>query len=155
MTRRNPPVDGAAIVTEIVQFGEKGIQRQRQDKRVKKYLAQKRPKEKERLYDYRTCACLGYNMALKDDAPKDLLDFLHQEHQWAVDRLTEYDPAALVQLGYKVPASVFQRDLFPTDQTPEVRLTPWHLNTRVYNKTHARKHRAARASEHQGQRNGR
>lgn len=128
-----------SIVTESVQEGEKGIQRQRKDKRVKKYLEQKRPKEKERLYDYRTCACLGYNMALKDGADRDLLDFLHREHQWAVDGLTNYDPAALVQLGYEVPASVFQRALFPTAQTPTVQVIPCHLHTRVYTDNRTRK----------------
>lgn len=102
-----------AIRTESVEEGQKGQQRYRTDKRVKKYLLAKRPKPgDERLLNYRTESCVGYNIAMKEGADRDVLDFIRAEHDWAVAELMKFMPDALVSLGYDVPVSTLQKDLF-------------------------------------------
>ena len=102
-----------SFAQEAVQSGEKGQARYRIDKRVKRYLLAKRPPPRDdRLYNYRTEACVGHNEAIEDGADPDLIAFLRAEHDWALEQLLKYDPAALVGLGYDVPISSLQGDLF-------------------------------------------
>lgn len=103
----------SAINVEAVQAGEKGQERYRKDKRVKKYLLAKRPPAgNERILNYRTEARVGHWDASEDGADQDVIDFLRAEHDWAVDELMKFMPEALADLGYPVPASALQRDLF-------------------------------------------
>ena len=111
-------MDESVFAEEAVQQGEKGMQRYRLDKRVKRYLLAKRPPARDdRLINYRTEACVGHNDAVKDGADPDLIAFLRAEYYWAVERLMEYDPRVLVSLGYDVPASKLQADLFDSQGT--------------------------------------
>lgn len=102
---------------EFIQVGDKSMQRWRTDKRVKRYLREKRPiSDDDRLYNYRTVACIGYNKAVEDKADPALLEFLESEYLWAVDRLMRFDPASMARLGYDVPKSLLQIELFPTHE---------------------------------------
>lgn len=102
-----------SFAAEAVQQGEKGRDRYRIDKRVKKYLMAKRPRPgDDRLLNYRTECCVGNWEARKDGADQDLLDFIRAEHDWAVEELMKFLPEALASLGYDVPFSKLQRDLF-------------------------------------------
>lgn len=103
----------STITVEAVQTGEKGQERYRKDKRVKKYLLAKRPPPgNERLLNYRTEACVGHWEAREGGADQDVLDFIRAEHDWAVAELMKFMPDALLSLGYDVPVSALQRDLF-------------------------------------------
>ncbi len=79
---------------EVVCAGEKGIARQRADRRVKRWLAAKRPvaDEVDRLTSYRTEACVGYNGAVAEGALADVVAFLEAEHAWAMERLRAVAP---------------------------------------------------------------
>lgn len=80
--------DGAPIEVESVGSETKGAARLRKDKRVKRYLSSRRPvDDRERLISYRTEACVGYNEAVEDGAPADVVEFLYQEHEWAAAEL--------------------------------------------------------------------
>ena len=104
--------------SEAVQQGERGRDRYRTDKRVKKYLLAKRPRPgDDRLLNYRTECCVGYREAERDGADRDLLIFIRAEHDWAVEELMKFLPDALVSLGYDVPFSKLQRDLFGSPPT--------------------------------------
>lgn len=85
---------GQAPVVEQVQPGEKGIQRQRQDPRIKKYLQAKRPPEDEtqQIISYRTETNVAFNEAVADDANAEITDFLHGENEWAMARLRQLAP---------------------------------------------------------------
>ena len=76
-------------MTERVRPGEKGVQRLRRDKRVRRYLQSKRPApdDLERVTTYRTEACLGANMACEDGADADVLAELVGEYRWALSTL--------------------------------------------------------------------
>lgn len=108
----------STFAQEAVQPGEKCMERYRKDKRVKRYLLAKRPEFGDRLFNYRTEACVGHYEAVKDGAEPELIAFLRAEHDWAVEQLMSYAPNALVSLGYKVPVSRLQRDLFGTEEQP-------------------------------------
>jgi hypothetical protein len=94
----------APYAVELVQVGEKCLQRQRVDKRVASYVQEKRPPANDhpRIYNYRTATCLACNEARAEGVDPDLMRFLEAEHMWAVARLMEFDPKALVSLGYPV-----------------------------------------------------
>lgn len=103
----------STISIEAVQTGEKGPERYRKDKRVKKYLLAKRPPAgDDRLLNYRTEARVGHWEANQDGADLDVISFLRAEHDWAVSELMRFMPEALVSLGYDVPVSALQGELF-------------------------------------------
>lgn len=105
----------STITVEAVQAGEKGRERYRSDKRVKKYLLAKRPPSgNDRIISYRTEACVGHWHATKDGADQDVLDFIRAEYYWAVEELLKFMPEVLVSLRYPVPFERLQRDLFDT-----------------------------------------
>ena len=93
------------IKTETVADGEKGADRYRTDKRIKRWLLAKRPsfarKDRNRaandfvqqVVNYRTEACLAVNLATEAGADADVLDFLRAEHAWALAYLEEHTPA--------------------------------------------------------------
>lgn len=79
---------------ETVQEGEKGQQRYRTDKALKKYLLAKRPRETEteRIISYRTETVLGVRKAMEEGAPHDIVDQLRAEYEWALAQLEEQRP---------------------------------------------------------------
>lgn len=86
---------------ETVQPGEKGPQRYRTDKRVKRYLLAKRPdpSKLEQLINYRTEACVACNRAEEDRAAQDVREFLLEEYDWAVSELAMRSPDVLISLA--------------------------------------------------------
>jgi hypothetical protein len=113
-----------SIAAEAVQQGEKGRDRYRTDKRVKKYLLAKRPRPgDDRLLNYRTECCVGHWEARRDGAEQDILDFIGAEHDWAVEELMKFIPEALLSLGYDVPFSKLQGDLFGSSDTSSATTT--------------------------------
>jgi hypothetical protein len=89
-----------SAAVECVQPGEKGSQRWRQDKRVKRYLCAKRPDpaDVQRLISYRTEACVAANTCA--DADTDVRELIISEYEWALRELALRDPATLRSLGY-------------------------------------------------------
>ena len=104
---RRPERQGPGPVVEQVQAGEKGERRFRQDERVKRWLKAKRPRADDtpRILSYRTEATVGAHEAAAAGADAEVLAFLRAEHDWAVERLRELAPEALVQLGYEAPSA--------------------------------------------------
>jgi hypothetical protein len=96
---------------EQVQAGEKGPERYREDPRMKRYLLAKRPDDPQRMYDYRTAACVAYNDAVEANEPRDILDFLRAEHDWAFSQLPAESQAQLLAMADDVdePASPSQK----------------------------------------------
>jgi hypothetical protein len=91
----------SAPKVEQVQSGEKGAERYRSDKRVKRFLLAKRPEvDSERLINYRTECCVACHAAAGADAAADIQAFLLGEYQWAVRELAIHKPAVLKSLGY-------------------------------------------------------
>ena len=91
---------------ERVQEGEKGVQRQRKDKALKKYLLAKRPpvSKPDQVISYRTEATVGYNKAVTDGAPQEILDALRREADWAENFLLEHRPSVRASfMGFKEP----------------------------------------------------
>lgn len=101
------PSPGPGPVVEQVQAGEKGERRFREDGRVKRWLKAKRPRDDDtpRILSYRTEAAVGGHEAAAAGADAEVLAFLRAEHDWAVERLRELAPEALVKLGYEAPSA--------------------------------------------------
>ena len=94
-------LDLSPLGIEQVQPGEKGDQRYRKDKRVRRWLLAKRPPEDatQQIISYRTETCLACNRAEAKGADEDVLDFLIGEYEWALARLRALAPHVLVSLS--------------------------------------------------------
>lgn len=96
------------IANELVGADEHGMHRLRRDPRVRRWLLAKRPtfgrKERgsddfvQQVIDYRTQACLGFNLAAEAGADDDVLDFLEGEHDWSMGQIRDLAPEVFARL---------------------------------------------------------
>lgn len=90
------------MTVEKVQPGEKGGERLRRDKSVKRYLLAKRPEvERQQIIDYRSQTRVAVHHARKDGADRRVQAVVLSEYRWAVQTLRRIAPEVLESLGYR------------------------------------------------------